>query len=70
MRKVKRYLTWDNIKDSFPGIHSPEEAIKRTVKRCISMGLISLAKTKPLTDSQIESVRQRGNRERKREAAL
>lgn len=70
MRKVKRYLTWDNIKDSFPGIHSPGEAIKRTVKRCISMGLISLPKKKPLTDSQIESVRQRGNRERKREGAL
>lgn len=34
------------------------------------MGLISLPKTKPLTDSQIESVRQRGNRERKREGAL
>lgn len=62
--------SWDSIKSSFPGIHSPEEAIKRTVKRCIALGLISVPKTKPLTDSQIESVRQRGNRERKREAAL
>lgn len=54
-------VTWDSIKDSFPGIHSPEEAIRRTAKRCVKLGLIKLSTTPALTDSQMESLRRKAN---------
>jgi len=62
-------VKWNEIKDSFPGIHCPEEAIKRTVKRCQKLGLIQPPKNEILTDSEIENLRCRVVRKAKIERA-
>ena len=62
-------VKWNEIKDSFPGIHSPEEAIKRTVKRCQELGLIQPFKNQKLTDQEIENLRCRVVRKAKIERA-
>ena len=66
-------LSWDSIKDSFPGIHSPEEALRRTAKACKKLGLIKTSDSPPLTDGQIEHLRWKQKNERRaqeRKAAL
>ena len=52
-------VTWNDIKSSFPGIHCPEEAIRRTAKACVKLGLIKLNDTPELTDADIERLRKR-----------
>lgn len=58
--------TWAEISDSFPGIHNPEVAIKKTAEACKKLGLLK-CNHREYSPGYLDQINREANRARNSE---